>query len=396
VSPDSLELRPGDGLLWAEEPSKERASDEGRASLEGAGPVRAERGEELLSHPSDTLTGVPDQAPTEAASVKLFVDAWDPSYGSAIEASEAEPTGESTAQVRANVEREPAAWAPVTPPPDRRLPSTVLLVDGVRRIDAHIWVEEGDGTVHAGLAASYAAGVVRCDLRRGSADVAGARVVRGFFTSSVDAEDITASNARYHVHRVASADMVQIKQAIQGRLRTLETEVSALARATTETLSPTHVADDDLLVLDGPLTGRDQLPRALGYVKTHRVQYLPPDLSTVVNRLGAGQRTPVFLLGTSWHRYTWYLRLPGAGAAPWAGVVRVECSADLAKSEAIALADLATLTLPRFASSPYKDPRAPQNLTPIAGLERKLRGMLGDQRLLLRGLTAATTRRTAA
>ena len=40
------------------------------------------------------------------------------------------------------------------------------------------------------------------------------------------------------------------------------------------------------------------------------------------------------------------------------------------------------MTLPRFASSPYKDPRAPQNLTPIAGLERKLRGMLGDQRLL--------------
>jgi hypothetical protein len=77
-------------------------------------------------------------------------------------------------------------------------------------------------------------------------------------------------------------------------------------------------------------------------------------------------------------------------------VVRVECSADLAKSEAIALADLATLTLPRFASHPYKDPRAPQNLTPIAGLERKLRGMLGDQRLLLRGLTAATARHHAA
>jgi hypothetical protein len=104
----------------------------------------------------------------------------------------------------------------------------------------------------------------------------------------------------------------------------------------------------------------------------------------------------VFLLGTSWHRYTWYLRLPGGGAAPWAGVVRVECSADLAKAEAIALADLATLTLPRFASNPYKDPRAPQNLTPIAGLERKLRGMLGDQRLLLRGLTAATARHAAA
>jgi hypothetical protein len=383
-----------------------------------------------MSHPYDTLADVPDRAVSDSprsasivsdapmdgsdgvasapmgsrdsvasndsASVKVFVDAWDPAYGSAIETSEAEPTGESTAQVRTNVEQDPSAWAPVTPAADRRLPSTVLLVDGVRRIDANIWVEEGDGSVHGGLAASYAAGVVRCDLGRGSANVAGARVARGFFTSSLDAGDIVAANARYQVHRVASTDMAQIKQAVQARLRALETEVSALARATTETLSPAHVADDDLLVLDGPLTGRDQLPRALGYVKTHRVQYLPPELSTVVSRLGAGQRTPVFLLGTSWHRYTWYLRLPGGGGAPWAGVVRVECSADLAKSEAIALADLATLTLPRFASSPYKDPRAPQNLVPIAGLERKLRGMLGDQRLLLRGLTAATARRNAA
>ena len=324
--------------------------------------------------------------------MKLYVDAWDPSYGAPLETTEsAGPEGETTAQVRADVEREPAAWAPLQPAPELRVPGTVLLVDGVRRIDARVWVEESDGTVHPGLTASYAAGVVRCDLRRGSAEVAGARVVRGFFTSSVDATDIVAGSTHYQVHRVAGTDATQLTAAIQPRLRTLETEVSALARATTETL-PGFDDGDDLLVLDGPLTGRDQLPRALGYVKTHRVQYLPPELSTVVGRLAAGQRTPIFLLGTSWNRYTWYLKLPGGGAAPWAGVVRVECSADLARTEAVALADLATLTLPRFASSPYKDPRAPQNLTPIAGLERRLRGMLGDQRLLVRGLTAATKR----
>jgi hypothetical protein len=64
--------------------------------------------------------------------------------------------------------------------------------------------------------------------------------------------------------------------------------------------------------------------------------------------------------------------------------------------DAIALADQSAVTLPRFASSPYKDPRAPQNLTPIAGLERRLRGMLGDQRLLMRGLNAAAKRPAAA
>jgi hypothetical protein len=144
------------------------------------------------------------------------------------------------------------------------------------------------------------------------------------------------------------------------------------------------------------LRGRTQLERALGYVKSHRVQYLPAELTTVVGQLRPGQRCPAFLLGTTWHRYTWYLKLPGPAGSPWAGVVRVEASADLPRAEVIHLADLSAVTLPRFASTAYKDARAPQNLTPIAGLERRLRGMLGDQRLLLRGLTAAAAARRPA
>ena len=84
--------------------------------------------------------------------------------------------------------------------------------------------------------------------------------------------------------------------------------------------------------------------------------------------------------------WSWYLRLPGPAGAPWAGIVRVECSPDLTIQQAIELADLSAVTLPRFASTPYKDPRAPQNLVPIAGLERRLRGLLGDARLLHRTL----------
>ncbi|HEY6595179.1 MAG TPA: hypothetical protein VI011_13965, partial [Asanoa sp.] len=60
--------------------------------------------------------------------------------------------------------------------------------------------------------------------------------------------------------------------------------------------------------------------------------------------------------------------------------------------EAIGLADLSLVTLPRFASTPYKDPRAPQNLIPIAGLERRLRSLLGDARFLHRALTLAAAR----
>jgi hypothetical protein len=38
---------------------------------------------------------------------------------------------------------------------------------------------------------------------------------------------------------------------------------------------------------------------------------------------------------------------------------------------------------------PHKDPRAPQNLVPIGGLERELRHRLGDQQILYRALRAA-------
>src|SRR6202022_1000005 len=92
---------------------------------------------------------------------------------------------------------------------------------------------------------------------------------------------------------------------------------------------------------------------------------------------------------SSWTRYSWYLRLPCAITHEWAGVVRLEASADLTPSEAAELADRAALVLPRFASRPHKDSRAPQNLYPIAGLERALRHRLGDPALLYRGLCRA-------
>jgi hypothetical protein len=131
-------------------------------------------------------------------------------------------------------------------------------------------------------------------------------------------------------------------------------------------------------------------------VKTQRGRYLPPNLSTVVTSLTPGERSPVFR-GTAWGgSYSWYLRLPGPAGAPWSGIVRVESSPELTPTEAIALADVSAATLPRFASATYKDPRAPQNLVPIGGLERRLRAMLGDSRLLHRGLVAAAATARAA
>lgn len=130
-------------------------------------------------------------------------------------------------------------------------------------------------------------------------------------------------------------------------------------------------------------------PRALGFIKTHRAIYLEPVLNRVVPQLAAGERTPVFLVGTRWDRHAWYLRLPCRPGSPWVGVVRVECAANVPAAEAVRLANLSRRLLPRYAWVEYKDQRAPQNPVPIAGLERQLRRRLGEQKYAYRALQLA-------
>ena len=242
---------------------------------------------------------------------KLFVDAWDPAYGASLEGAEGGgdgPAVPSSAQVDADAEVPAGQWRPLDPAAGVHCPDVVLLVDGVRRIDAGLWTAEDDGSSYAGLAASYAAGVVRCDLRRGVAELAGARVERGLFTASPSAQDVVAGSVRYVVRRVnGTGEASKLPVAVQAPLTALEVEVSGAARE-----------EADLLVVDGPLRNRRQLPRTIGYIKTQHSQYLPAALTQVVTSLRAGQRTPVFGLGTAWGGWSWYLRLPTAAGAPTA------------------------------------------------------------------------------
>jgi hypothetical protein len=315
--------------------------------------------------------------------MKLFVDAWDPAYGTGMEQVDEGPAATSNTSLDTDVETPAASWQPLAPPADVRAPDVVLLVDGVRRNDARIWVEDDGGLTHPGLAASYAAGVVRCDLGRGVAEVVARRVERGLFTPAPGASSLGTPPARYVAHAVAGSEPKHLDAGVGKQLAALEVAVSREVREST-------VDEDDLLVADGPLRERRGLPRAIGYIKTHHRRYLSAELTNVVSALPAGSRSPVFRLGD---RFSWYLRLPGPPGSAWSGVVRVECSGDLTPQEAIRLADRAAVTLPRFASNAYKDPRAPQNLVPIAGLERRLRGLLGDARLLHRTLLRETATR---
>ena len=321
--------------------------------------------------------------------MRFWVDPWDPGYGASLDAEE---LGESSARVVTDVELPDDRWCPLDPDRQVELPSVTLFVDGVRRIDARVWVNQpaDDAAASPALCASYAAGVICCCVEEG-AHLLAIDVRRGLFTTAAHTVDILTAAGTYRVSvadvRPDTAPIQALSLALQARLGEAEiiTAVTAWAALNGHGLPE----GGDLLVIDGPLRGRQHLPRALGYIKSHRSEYLPPHLRRLVASLSPGQRTPVFLLGSSWDRYTWYLRLPCAPGAPWAGIVRLECSATLNVADAIGMAWLSQATLCRYASTEYKDPRAPQNLYPVAGLERQLRRRLGDAMLLYRGLRRA-------
>ncbi|HIW63607.1 MAG TPA: hypothetical protein H9881_14200 [Candidatus Stackebrandtia excrementipullorum] len=304
--------------------------------------------------------------------MKVTVSAWDPGYSESSDRI----TDPNKTRLNLDVEVDSGEWRPMkaTVPP----PSRVLLVDGVRRLDARVDIDV-DGQPSPGLCASYAAGVVVCDLaaHSRSAAIAASRVERGLFSAAAQQDLSAGLTVSYRARRVHTTEPNDLVNAVQERLTRLEIDVAGEADPT----------EDDLLVIDGALRHRAHLPRAVGFVKSHHRRYLSGLQADVVHRLEPGQRTPVFEIGTNWRRHSWYLRLPG-GSGAWGGVARLEAPSteDLAIDEVVRLADTSTVVLPGLASSAHKDPRAPQNLTPIAGLERMLRAKLGDPRLLLRNL----------
>ncbi|GAB5601982.1 nuclease [Thermus sp. FJN-A] len=148
-----------------------------------------------------------------------------------------------------------------------------------------------------------------------------------------------------------------------------------------------------LLVVDGPV----RVPREgalLGYIKTHWARYLPKEQEALLRALRPGERTPLFRVRRGGLELaSWYLRLPLPPEGlrpPESGLLRVETPL---AGEVSALADLSLSLFPALASHPVKDPRAPQNLLPIGGLERELARRMGSRevvgRILARHLGGA-------
>jgi hypothetical protein len=151
-------------------------------------------------------------------------------------------------------------------------------------------------------------------------------------------------------------------------------------------------AEVDVVFLDGPLTFLTASARGsvVGFVKRLLRNYLDPSAHALLPRLDVGERTPLFLIAGREPRYSWYVRIARGRPIESAltGVARLEAPARRGLAESRALADLSAREMRRFASDPMHDPRAPQNLIPIGGLEARLKHLLGDASVVRRAVEA--------
>jgi hypothetical protein len=297
--------------------------------------------------------------------MRFAVESWDPAYGISAAESALEPADQP---VDAGVEVALDRWQPIAP--DGRAPETILFVDGVRRIDSRVWIDDG-ALSRPAICATVAAGVVRCEPT--AATVVDVKVERGLYTAVADAVAIKTRHGTYQARAAADDEDARLYSSLHTHMTELERSMSG------------SFDQAELVVFDGPLRGRQEA-MGVGYVKTQKVQYLEPAQHRVVAALDDGERSPLFAISGQYPRWSWYLRLPGPRSHALSGIVRLELPGLGGVDDAVGRADRISAALPRFASKPHREARAPQNLYPIAGLEQELRRRLGDARLLERAL----------
>jgi hypothetical protein len=306
------------------------------------------------------------------------IDPWEPEYEAAIQLGASE---EQEAEVDLQVEL--GSWVAVQP--SAVTPAAPLFfVDGVRRIEHRILVEAGDRTLF-GLLGSFAVGATRvaAQARVLREEIRRTCVVGGGVELAPWEIRLPNRGTALRFEAAAVAENTP-EAALQGLQNSMREREAALA----ESLS----ADDTLVFLDGPLTffTATKIP-VVGYVKRLLRSYLPPQPALLLRTLEVGQRTPLFLIkDTRHHRYSWYTRI-GSGRmieSSLTGIVRLETSSAIGLEQVRSLADLSAALLPRFASSAGRDPRAPQNLYPIGGLENALRHKMGDTLVIRRAIEA--------
>ncbi len=285
------------------------------------------------------------------------------------------------------------AWNPVQPVAARAAEvdfKRLYFIDGRRRIEAKVYGEtlvDNEPQSAPGLLGTFAVGLVESFMTNSPAKIIRAEISRVLVLNHPDGENLIIKT-RGHEYGELKYNFVQMNETINTDTA-LTTRLQYLMRNAEDELSSSLELQGALLILDGPLQRRAP-DRALGYVKTIHNFYVPPLEQRTIRQLQRGQRSPIFSIKSGLERYSWYLRLDDTPDyyQPFAGIVRLEVRNELGLAWAQKIADWTCIMLPKYAAKGFRDPRAPQQLMPIAFLEGELGRRMGDLAIIRRRIQA--------
>jgi hypothetical protein len=301
--------------------------------------------------------------------------------------------------VNTEVEYGNGSWQSIRTAIAPALPNQILFIDGRLRLDARFLGRSADEILY-GAFATIAVGAVLVDRTISRAKCVATEVKRIIALGGGLAAPITEIPCpetgrgilKYdHCLTDNSNEPDTPSQIVQGAMLDEELRI-----ANKLSLDDSILDKDTLIVRDGPLLYRVyQTPNVtIGYVKTMGKSYLKGEQAQVLRSLQVGERTPMFrICHSNGSNLSWYLRSGNVnigyrqmGYHDLHGIVRIDLDGSIDIDRAQAIADQSTYLIPQYASHPIRDPRAPQNLTPVGALEKELGRRMGSRELISRRL----------
>jgi uncharacterized protein len=316
--------------------------------------------------------------------VKLRLDPWATEYNTAYYADEVNLS--TPEHIDPYVETQ--TWQALSAQPSNLSWERLFFIDGSRRIEARLLLEDEQEQIAFGAMGTCAVGVVDCCpqqqrqarifatyVKRICA-LSGGHTMNDFLIASKASE---LGNLEYQVIPSNKRDADAVVMELQSEMLKQESLVaSRLAQQ-----------QHSLIICDGQRPSLNQDSNVIGYLKTIHDTRLSREHLSVVRLLEQHQRSPIYQVRhKDFIYYEWFLRL--RDPRPWfyslAGMVRIQAYAEDISS-VIEMANWTCLNLPKFASKQHQDPRAPQQLLPIRALEHELKRRMGNPQIIRRRIT---------
>jgi uncharacterized protein len=318
---------------------------------------------------------------------QISLESWSIEYDNPINlTSEEDETNESIEIIEAG------KWEACQPSEPSSYPENIIFIDGRRRLDGRFLGKKEEQPLY-GAFGTLAVGAVKITHNKASyvpPTIRRVIALGGDVKPPVSHIPCYLGNHHQLIYDLCLTSSENLPQTpmllIQKAM--LETEARLAEQLSLEA--------NTLVIRDGPLLyGKYQTPeKTLGYVKTMGKNYLNPEQSQLLWELKIGQRTPIFAIGkNNQKRLSWYLKSGNTslsseklGYHGLHGIVRLDLHSQIDLKIAKEMADLSTNLILKYASHPTRDPRAPQNLTPVGALEKELGRRMGDRHVIERRL----------